>query len=113
MGATASASSAQKLEVPAAEEVKEVVNIKDDPEALASTSAVNPDDAGPEFGGEDYDESYDGYYEDDGTELGDGGEGADGTKGLFYLQEASSVLDDEALLRKNFKCHKCNKWFVQ
>merc|ERR1712080_464492 len=81
MGATASASSAQKLEVPAAEEVKEVVNIKDDPEALASTSAVNPDDAGPEFGGEDYDESYDGYYEDDGTELGDGGEGADGTKG--------------------------------
>jgi len=79
--ATASASSAQKLEVPAAEEVKEVVNIKDDPEALASTSAVNPDDAGPEFGGEDYDESYDGYYEDDGTELGDGGEGADGTKG--------------------------------
>jgi len=68
--------------VPAAEEVKDVVNIKDDPEALASTSAVNPDDAGQEFGGEDYDESYDGYYEDDGTELGEGGEGADGTKAL-------------------------------
>jgi len=47
------------------EEVKEVVNIKDDPEVLglASTSAVNPDEAGQEFGGEDYDESYDGYYE--------------------------------------------------
>jgi len=66
---------------PVAEEVKEVVNIKDDPEALASTSAVNPDDAAGEFGGEEYDESYDGYYEDDGTELGEGGEGADGTKG--------------------------------
>merc|ERR1712079_116730 len=61
------------------EEVKEVVNIKDDPEVLglASTSAVNPDEAGQEFGGEDYDESYDGYYEDDGAEMG---EGADGTK---------------------------------
>merc|ERR1711881_501125 len=66
---------------PVAEEVKEVVNIKDDPEALASTSAVNPDGAAGEFGGEEYDESYDGYYEDDGTELGEGGEGADGTKG--------------------------------
>lgn len=67
--------------VSVGEDVKEVVNIKDDPEAIASTSAVNPDDTG-EFGGEDYDESYDGYYEDDGTELGEGGEeGADGTKG--------------------------------
>merc|ERR1712110_1336438 len=65
------------------EEVKEVVNIKDDPEVLglASTSAVNPDlEAGQEFGGEDYDESYDGYYEDDGAEMGDGAEGTDGTK---------------------------------
>merc|ERR1712001_342575 len=77
----AATSSSVASPVQAAEEVKEVVNIKDDPEALASTSAVNPDDAGPEFGGEDYDESYDGYYEDDGTELGDGAEGADGTKG--------------------------------
>jgi len=65
------------------EEVKEVVNIKDDPEVLglASTSAVNPDEAGQEFGGEDYDESYDGYYEDDGAEMGEGAEGTDGTKG--------------------------------
>ena len=62
---------------------KDVVNIKDDPEAvLASTSAVNPDDSvNADFGGEEYDESYDNYYEDDGTELGDGAEGADGTKG--------------------------------
>jgi len=66
------------------EEVKEVVNIKDDPEVLglASTSAVNPDEAGQEFGGEDYDESYDGYYEDDGAEMGEGAEGTDGTKAL-------------------------------
>ena len=64
------------------EEVKEVVNIKDDPEVvMASTSAVNVDEAGQDFGGEDYDESYDGYYEDDGAEMGDGAEGTDGTKG--------------------------------
>ena len=63
------------------EEVKEVVSIKDDPEVLASTSAVNPEEAVEEFGGEDYDESYDGYYEDDGAEMGDGAEGTDGTKG--------------------------------
>jgi len=94
---TAATSSAASPVVQVTEEVKEVVNIKDDPEALASTSAVNPDDAGPEFGGEDYDESYDGYYEDDGTELGDGAEGTDGTKGLFYT---TSMEHDEALLRK-------------
>jgi len=65
------------------EEVKEVVNIKDDPEVvMASTSAVNVDEAGQDFGGEDYDESYDGYYEDDGAEMGDGAEGTDGTKAL-------------------------------
>merc|ERR1712109_28396 len=71
------------------EEVKEVVNIKDDPEVLglASTSAVNPDEAGQEFGGEDYDESYDGYYEDDGAEMGEGAEGTDGTKGQFEITE--------------------------
>merc|ERR1712110_1380330 len=72
------------------EEVKEVVNIKDDPEVLglASTSAVNPDlEAGQEFGGEDYDESYDGYYEDDGAEMGDGAEGTDGTKDLQMMME--------------------------
>jgi len=63
------------------EEVKEVVNIKDDPEVvMASTSAVNIDEAGQDFGGDEYDESYDGYYEDDGAEMGDGAEGTDGTK---------------------------------
>jgi uncharacterized Zn-finger protein len=36
------------------EEVKEVVNIKDDPEVvMASTSAVNVDEAGQDFGGEE------------------------------------------------------------
>jgi len=65
------------------EEVKEVVNIKDDPEVvMASTSAVNIDEAGQDFGGDEYDESYDGYYEDDGAEMGDGAEGTDGTKGV-------------------------------
>jgi len=67
------------------EEVKEVVNIKDDPEVvMASTSAVNVDEAGQDFGGDEYDESYDGYYEDDGAEMGDGAEGTDGTKGYGY-----------------------------
>jgi len=70
-------------EVHQIEDVKEMVNIKHDPEAaLASTSAVNPADesgAGPEYAGEDYDESYDGYYEEDGAELGEG-QGTDGTK---------------------------------
>merc|ERR1711881_213690 len=79
---------------PVAEEVKEVVNIKDDPEALASTSAVNPDDAAGEFGGEEYDESYDGYYEDDGTELGEGGEGADGTKGAAITEGIQKVNEN-------------------
>jgi len=69
------------------EEVKEVVNIKDDPEVvMASTSAVNIDEAGQDFGGDEYDESYDGYYEDDGAEMGDGAEGTDGTKGLTKFQ---------------------------
>ena len=59
-----------------------MVNIKDDPEVvMASTSAVNVDEAGQDFGGDEYDESYDGYYEDDGAEMGDGAEGTDGTKG--------------------------------
>jgi len=82
---TASTPNVTKAQAPIEvepEEVKEVVNIKDDPEVLglASTSAVNPDEAGQEFGGEEYDESYDGYYEDDGAEMGDGAEGTDGTK---------------------------------
>ena len=59
-----------------------MVNIKDDPEVvMASTSAVNVDEAGQDFGGDEYDESYDGYYEDDGAEMGEGAEGTDGTKG--------------------------------
>jgi len=84
------------------EEVKEVVNIKDDPEVLglASTSAVNPDEAGQEFGGEDYDESYDGYYEDDGAEMGEGAEGTDGTKGML---EPVRLPDGQRVL-----CPYCN-----
>lgn len=72
------------------DDVKEVVSIKDDPEVLASTSAVNPvavDESGGgpgDFGAEDYDESYDGYYEDDGTAM-EGGDGTDGTKGRHKL----------------------------
>ena len=70
---------------PVAEEKEHSINIKDDPEAvLASTSAVNPDDAA-DFAGEDFDESYDGYYEDEGGELGESGEGTDGTKGRHTL----------------------------
>jgi len=89
------------------EEVKEVVNIKDDPEVLglASTSAVNPDlEAGQEFGGEDYDESYDGYYEDDGAEMGDGAEGTDGTKGTVYFT---------TLPTGRVKCTQCEKSYAQ
>jgi len=76
------------------EEVKEVVNIKDDPEVvMASTSAVNIDEAGQDFGGDEYDESYDGYYEDDGAEMGDGAEGTDGTKGqnIFATDDGKYV----------------------
>jgi len=65
-------------------EDKDMVNIKDDPEVIhgmASTSAVNPDEAA-EYAGEDFDESYDGYYEDEGTELGESGEATDGTKAV-------------------------------
>lgn len=79
-------STAPVVSTPVADIVKDVVNIKDDPEAIASTSAVNPDESSADFGpgaGDDYDESYDGYYEDDGADMGDGGDegGADGTKG--------------------------------
>jgi len=91
-------------EVHQIEDVKEMVNIKHDPEAaLASTSAVNPADesgAGPEYAGEDYDESYDGYYEEDGAELGEG-QGTDGTKGRCVIKVADSV----------FKCSQCVKTF--
>ena len=57
-----------------------MVNIKDDP-----TSAVNPDEAA-EYAGKDFDESYDGYYEDEGTELGESGEASDGTKVVLNLK---------------------------
>jgi len=101
------------------DEVKEVVNIKDDPEVLglASTSAVNPDEAGQEFGGEDYDESYDGYYEDDGAEMGDGAEGTDGTKGGRPRKVESTNPVDSMIskMSKNlFACKACdyqsNRW---
>lgn len=91
---------------------KEVVNIKDDPEAvLASTSAVNPDDSA-DFGGEEYDESYDNYYEDEGAELGEGAEGSDGTKGYFYLNHPSPP-QTSLLKTKNWKCKTCGKLFSQ
>jgi len=81
------------------EEVKEVVNIKDDPEVvMASTSAVNVDEAGQDFGGDEYDESYDGYYEDDGAEMGDGAEGTDGTKGASGRKN----IDVESKFQENF-----------
>jgi len=90
------------------EEVKEVVNIKDDPEVLglASTSAVNPDES-QEFGGEDYDESYDGYYEDDGAEMGEGAEGTDGTKGYYR-----SIVPTVELSSSGGKCPVCGKQFA-
>merc|ERR1711899_458291 len=86
------------------EEVKEVVSIKDDPEVLSSTSAVNPEEAVEEFGGEDYDESYDGYYEDDGAEMGDGAEGTDGTKELYNFD--ASLISSEV-----GSCPICGKQF--
>jgi len=102
---TASTPNVTKAQAPIEvepEEVKEVVNIKDDPEVLglASTSAVNPDEAGQEFGGEEYDESYDGYYEDDGAEMGDGAEGTDGTKGYLDLGVGEKI-----------RCQICGKQF--
>jgi len=97
-------------EVHQIEDVKEMVNIKHDPEAaLASTSAVNPADesgAGPEYAGEDYDESYDGYYEEDGAELGEG-QGTDGTKGV----PIELVLDK--LADGTVKCLICCKAFTK
>jgi len=103
-------------EVHQIEDVKEMVNIKHDPEAaLASTSAVNPADesgAGPEYAGEDYDESYDGYYEEDGAELGEG-QGTDGTKENFnvmdFLLTKSGGTDDKGNPRKYYECGLCKK----
>jgi len=81
-------------------EDKDMVNIKDDPEVMgmASTSAVTPDEAA-EYAGEDFDESYDGYYEDEGTELGESGEATDGTKGLWTVVAENT---------KFAKCMVCN-----
>jgi len=96
----------QNIAEPVAE-VKEMVNIKDDPEvALASTSAVNPEveqGQGGEYAGEEYDESYDGYYEDDGTELGDGSQGNDGTKVAGEIKIEPVRLPDGRVL-----CAYCN-----
>jgi len=98
-------------EVHQIEDVKEMVNIKHDPEAaLASTSAVNPADesgAGPEYAGEDYDESYDGYYEEDGAELGEG-QGTDGTKGPASEIDAHWVQ----LKSGEYECLVCKKTFT-
>jgi len=102
-------------EVHQIEDVKEMVNIKHDPEAaLASTSAVNPADesgAGPEYAGEDYDESYDGYYEEDGAELGEG-QGTDGTKeqdveGVDVMQYKTKIKNEHG--EEVFKCTLCGK----
>jgi len=113
---TASTPNVTKAQAPIEvepEEVKEVVNIKDDPEVLglASTSAVNPDEAGQEFGGEEYDESYDGYYEDDGAEMGDGAEGTDGTKGHEnrFEHTKSAALQNQNL---NFSPTKDSKQYM-
>jgi len=92
-----------------------VVNIKDDPEVvMASTSAVNVDEAGQDFGGEDYDESYDGYYEDDGAEMGDGAEGTDGTKG-FEGQYFDEFRPEMVFVREDgrFQCTLCESILCQ
>jgi len=97
-------------------EDKDMVNIKDDPEVIhgmASTSAVNPDEAA-EYAGEDFDESYDGYYEDEGTELGESGEATDGTKDAVTMIDEEEVMIflrpmqfGDGLLQ--YKCNLCGK----
>merc|ERR1712029_1162531 len=75
---------------------KDVVNIKDDPEVMASAStshqAVNPE-VDADFG-EEFDESYDGYYDEQGEEVGETGEATDGTKGrhTFFCILLNSTL---------------------
>merc|ERR1712088_741306 len=106
-------------------EDKDMVNIKDDPEVIhgmASTSAVNPDEAA-EYAGEDFDESYDGYYEDEGTELGESGEATDGTKGLSSVTGTADAAA-QMLPTSNFdsqmvassedgrgQCVICGQWY--
>jgi len=93
---------------PVAEEKEHSINIKDDPEAvLASTSAVNPDDAA-DFAGEDFDESYDGYYEDEGGELGESGEGTDGTKEIHQHGDLPLDKHKDGIGRWIFNCQLCN-----
>ena len=95
-GSSSTPSASSQVAAPVIDD-KEVVNIKDDPEAvLASTSAVNPDDSA-DFGGDEYDESYDNYYEDDGAELGEGAEGTDGTKGRHTYSSLSYRVARELL----------------
>jgi len=111
---SSSGAAASQIVTPVIDD-KEVVNIKDDPEAvLASTSAVNPDDSA-DFGGEEYDESYDNYYEDEGAELGEGAEGSDGTKGATSFGPISKssakrfireTVDAEG--QKVYQCLLCN-----
>ena len=73
---------------------KDVVNIKDDPEVMASAStshqAVNPE-VDADFG-EEFDESYDGYYDEQGEEVGETGEATDGTKGRHTFFSHTSKL---------------------
>lgn len=89
---------------------------------MASTSAVNIDEAGQDFGGDEYDESYDGYYEDDGAEMGDGAEGTDGTKGEHQIEtvELASMVEkmSEKFGGSVFSCKACGyqsprKWAVK
>jgi len=84
---------------------KDVVNIKDDPEVMASAStshqAVNPE-VDADFG-EEFDESYDGYYDEQGEEVGETGEATDGTKGrhtfFFHILLNSTLLLMDNYLR--------------
>jgi len=107
---SSSGAAASQIVTPVIDD-KEVVNIKDDPEAvLASTSAVNPDDSA-DFGGEEYDESYDNYYEDEGAELGEGAEGSDGTKGEEIEGKTETVSLESMILASHgnseFSCKAC------
>jgi len=107
---SSSGAAASQIVTPVIDD-KEVVNIKDDPEAvLASTSAVNPDDSA-DFGGEEYDESYDNYYEDEGAELGEGAEGSDGTKvsNVMDYLVGRCVTDDQGNTAKFYECVLCRK----
>jgi len=87
---------------------KDVVNIKDDPEVMASAStshqAVNPE-VDADFG-EEFDESYDGYYDEQGEEVGETGEATDGTKGTIFYPRTLRTLDSGAV--EAYACHLCS-----